>query len=207
MSTEIQTTACTAVIRRPVLIVCVVCLHQVYYQNGEDTAAPKELVRILPSNAGWSSWRVCVSVLCTCVWVTVCVCEWLRVCLLCTCVLFVYVRCTRECRVRTLGLAEKSVKESVKDAFLGALSSRNAFPTSFVKCCYKNIYSQRCFAWFVFVYSTRDFNGPQLKRLMMDDSISYLRELLTENSANSDCYRYFDAMMAFVALKKKTFGM
>lgn len=54
-------------------------------------------------------------------------------------------------------------------------------------------------------YNGGDFNGPQLRRLMKDDSIDHLRQLLSHNSANSDCMRYFDAMIAFVVLKKQCF--
>ena len=54
-------------------------------------------------------------------------------------------------------------------------------------------------------YNGKDFNGPQLTRLMKDDSIANLRQVLSHNEANSDCMLYFEAMLAFVSLKKVTF--
>ena len=54
-------------------------------------------------------------------------------------------------------------------------------------------------------YNRGDFNGPQLRRLMKDDSLAHLRQPLAHNAANSECLLYFDAMLAFVSLKKVTF--
>ena len=56
-------------------------------------------------------------------------------------------------------------------------------------------------------YHGGDFDGPQLRRLMKQDSLNHLRQLLSDQNANSDCMSFYDAMISFVLLKKKTFGM
>ena len=55
-------------------------------------------------------------------------------------------------------------------------------------------------------YNGGDFNGPQLRRLMKPDSIDHLKLLLSDHEGISDCMKYFNAMVSFVHLKKKTFG-
>ena len=56
-------------------------------------------------------------------------------------------------------------------------------------------------------YNGGDFNGPQLTRLMKPDSFAHLKQLLIDQHDESEhCTKYFDAMIAFIHLKQKTFG-
>jgi len=51
-----------------------------------------------------------------------------------------------------------------------------------------------------------DFQGPQLQRLTQDDSITYLKGLLDNTKAVPAVILLFNAMRAFVDLKKRCFS-
>ena len=51
------------------------------------------------------------------------------------------------------------------------------------------------------------FQGPQLQRLTRNDSMLYLKQLLNKTEASPHVILYFNAMEAFVALKKRCFSI
>lgn len=53
----------------------------------------------------------------------------------------------------------------------------------------------------------QQFQGPQLQRLTKPDSLKSLHKLLMQERADNDVWLFYNAMIAFVELKKRCFGL
>ena len=66
--------------------------------------------------------------------------------------------------------------------------------------------------WYTHFNQTRnpfhggDFTGPQLHRLLKDDSMAFLKELLQSTEASNDVFLFFAALTAFITLQQHCFG-